>query len=39
VSDDNVLTKEIATQFLDDDDSVDLADFVAIDDEAAEVLV
>ena len=38
MSHDNVLTKEIATQFLDDEDSVDLADFVAIDDEAAEVL-
>jgi TPR repeat protein len=33
-----VLTKEIAEQFLADEDSVDLSEFTAIEDEAAEVL-
>jgi hypothetical protein len=38
MSDEKVLTKEIAEQFLADEDSVDLAEFTAIEDEAAEVL-
>ena len=38
MSDDKVLTKEIAEQFLEDEDSVDLSEFTAIDDDAAEVL-
>ncbi|MFP6675386.1 MAG: SEL1-like repeat protein [Pirellulaceae bacterium] len=33
-----VLTKEIAEQFLEDDESVDLSEFAAIEDEAAESL-
>jgi hypothetical protein len=33
-----VLTKEIAEQFLADEDSVDLSEFTTIEDEAAEVL-
>jgi hypothetical protein len=32
------LTKEIAEQFLADQDSVDLSDFTDLDDEAAEIL-
>lgn len=39
MSDDEVLTKEIAEQFLADEDSVDLSEFTAIEDEAAQVLV
>ena len=38
MSDDNVLTKEIAEQFLADHNSVDLSEFTAIEDDAAEVL-
>ena len=38
MSDENVLTKEIAEQFLADEDSVDLSEFTAIEDDAAEVL-
>ena len=38
VSDEKVLTKEIAEQFLADEDSVDLSEFTAIEDDAAEVL-
>jgi hypothetical protein len=38
MSDEKVLTKEIAEQFLADDDSVDLDEFTAIEDAAAEVL-
>jgi hypothetical protein len=36
MSDEKVLTKEIAEQFLEDEDSVDLCEFTAIEDEAAE---
>ena len=36
MSDEKVLTKEIAVQFLADDESVDLSEFTAIEDEAAE---
>jgi uncharacterized damage-inducible protein DinB len=39
MSDEKVLTKEIAEQFLEDDESVDLSEFTAIEDEAAEVLI
>ena len=38
MSDENVLTKEIAEQFLAGEDSVDLSEFTAIEDEAAEAL-
>ncbi len=38
MSDKKVLTKEIAEQFLEDEDSVDLSEFTAIEDDAAEVL-
>ncbi len=38
MSDENVLTKEIAEQFLTDEDSVDLSEFTAIEDAAAESL-
>ena len=38
MSDDKVLTKEIVEQFLADEDSVDLFDFTAIEDDAAESL-
>ena len=38
MSDEKVLTKEIAEQFLEDEDSVDLSEFTAIEDEAAESL-
>ena len=38
MSDEEVLTKEIAEQFLADEDSVDLSEFTAIEDDAAEVL-
>ena len=38
MSDEKVLTKEIAEQFLADEDSVDLREFTEIEDEAAEVL-
>ena len=38
MSDENVLTKEIAEQFLADDDSVHLSEFTAIEDEAARIL-
>ena len=38
MSDENVLTKEIAEQFLADEDSVDLSECTAIDDDAAESL-
>jgi len=34
----NVLTKEIAEQFLADEDSVDLSEFTELDDDAAESL-
>ena len=33
-----ILTKEIAEQFIADEDSVDLTEFTKIDDDAAEVL-
>jgi hypothetical protein len=36
MSDEKVLTKEIAEQFLADEESVDLSEFTAIEDEAAE---
>ena len=35
---DKVLTKAIAEQFLEDPESVDLSEFTAIEDEAAEIL-
>ena len=35
MSDENVLTKEIAEQFLADEDSLDLGEFTTIDDEVA----
>ncbi len=38
MSDEKVLTKEIAEQFLADEDSVDLSEFTAIEDDAAEVI-
>ncbi len=38
MSDEKVLTKEIAEQFLNDDESVDLNEFTAIEDAAAESL-
>ena len=38
MSDEEVLTKEIAEQFLADEDSVDLSEFTAIEDDAAEAL-
>ena len=38
MSDEKVLTKEIAEQFLADEDSVGLSEFTAIEDEAAESL-
>jgi len=38
MSDEKVLTKEIAEQFLADEYSVDLSEFTAIEDDAAEVL-
>ena len=38
MSDVKVLTKEIAEQFLADEDSVDLSEFTAIEDKAAESL-
>ena len=38
MSDEKVLTKEIAEQFVADEDSVDLSEFTAIEDDAAEVL-
>ncbi len=38
MSDEKVLTKEIAEQFLADDESVDLSEFTAIEDAAAESL-
>ena len=38
MSDENVLTKEIAEQFLADEDSVDLSEFTMIEDAAAESL-
>jgi len=38
MSDEKILTKEIAEQFLADDESVDLSEFTAIEDGAAEVL-
>ena len=38
MSEEKVLTKAIAEQFLDDDSSVDLKKFTGIQDEAAEVL-
>ena len=38
MSDEKLLTKEIAEQFLADEDSVDLSEFTAIEDDAAEVL-
>lgn len=38
MSEEKVLTKEIAEQFLADEDSVDLSEFTAIEDDAAELL-
>ena len=38
MSDEKVLTKEIAEQFLVDEYSVDLCEFTAIDDDAAKSL-
>ena len=38
VSDENVLTKEIAEQFADDEDAVDITEFTVIEDAAAESL-
>ena len=38
MSDEKVLTKEIAEQFLADEDSVDLSEFTAIEDDAAKRL-
>jgi hypothetical protein len=38
MSEDTVLTKEIAELFIADEESVDLSEFTAIEDEAAEVL-
>ena len=38
MSDKKLLTKEIAEQYLEYDDSVDLSEFTAIEDEAAESL-
>jgi hypothetical protein len=38
MSDENVLTKEIAEQFLADEDSVDIGEFTTIEDAAAESL-
>ena len=38
MSDEKVLTKEIAEQFIADEDSVDLSEFTAIEDDAAEVI-
>jgi hypothetical protein len=38
MSDENVLTKEIAEQFLADEDSVSLGEFMALSDTAAESL-
>ena len=35
MSDENVLTKEIAEQFADDEDAVDLTEFTVIEDAAA----
>ena len=39
MSDENLLTKEIAEQFLADAGSVDLDDFTAVTEEAARILV
>lgn len=36
MSDEKVLTKEIAEQFLADEDSVDLSEFTAIEDDASD---
>ena len=33
-----ILTKEIAEQFLEDEDSVDLSEFIKIDDAAAAII-
>jgi hypothetical protein len=38
MSDEKVLTKEIAEQFLGDNDSLDLSEFTAIEDAAADSL-
>jgi hypothetical protein len=38
MSDEKVLTKEIAEQFMADEESVDLSEFTAIDDDAADLL-
>ena len=38
MSEEKVLTKDIAEQFLADEDSVDLDEFTAIEDDAAEIL-
>ena len=38
MSDEKVLTKEIAEQFIADEDSVDLSEFTAIEDDAAEII-
>ena len=37
MSEENILTKEIAQQFLEDENSVDLAEFTSIEDAAAEI--
>ena len=38
MSNDKVMTKEIAEQFLSDEGSVDLSDYTTMDDQAAEIL-
>jgi len=38
MTEENILTKEIAEQFLEDEDSVDLEEFTSIEDDAAETL-
>ena len=38
MSEDKILTKEIAEQFIADEDSVDLYEFIKLDDDAAEIL-
>jgi len=38
MSDKNVLTKEIAAQFVADEDSVEMEEFTAIEDDAAVIL-
>ena len=38
MSEEKVLTKEIAEQFIADEDSVDLYEYTKLDDDAAEIL-